>query len=160
MLDVEGPWTPEKLDAVSLRAMQRHEQLAAEFPAGTVCPERTTARRLSEDAKACAEWMRSNGLASVERVGPFGTYQVPKGREIRVKRDSLIFSSRPSHPRDGKRSTRLQVVKVHRTSKGYVDWEGRQGRPVNPEVYWAAAGGYWCWTDINNTEPVDLVQAA
>ena len=160
MLDVEGPWTPEKLDGVSQRATERQELLSKDWPAGTVCPERTAARRLAEDARACAAWMRLHGLDSVERIGPFGTHQVPKGRELRIKRGSLVFSSRSSHPRAGKASVRAQVVKVHRTSKGFVDWEGREGRPVNPEVYWEAAGGYWCWTDLNNSEPVEVGHTA
>ena len=55
ILDVEGPWTPEKLDGVSQRATERQELLSKDWPAGTVCPERTAARRRCSSARATSD---------------------------------------------------------------------------------------------------------
>ncbi len=150
------PLTPLKLLEMAERAELEHEELAKQFPPGTVHDRRNNLYEVSKAALLCATWMDKQGAAELVFVGQFGPVMPHRGQKVVIRKGAVIFTTRTGKgvPSGGVVSVRDQTVTVFSADRGYVDWSGTSR--AGPEclrqarVTWIGAGGYYRWTDANN----------
>jgi hypothetical protein len=142
-------YSKDSLLEMAAAADKEYLELLELYPPGICHYGRNNARRVMEEALACACWMEKNGLNEVANVGPFVSSTYSKMQKVRLKKGSVIFGTHPSIGKDGIVTTRAQTVILFSGNKGYVGYDGEiaQGK-----VEWVGTGGYWKWTDINNVE--------
>lgn len=159
-----GVYTPEGLRAIARDAERRYEALLIKHPPGTFHADRNDARRLRDQALACAAWMEARGAAALSSVGPFLARRYRRQERVRIKKGAVVFSTKPGTPEQGVVQTRDQEVTVHSFHEGYVNPEVRSLRPgasvdevlqsvIQGQVHWAGSGGYWRWTSVEFVEP-------
>lgn len=97
--------------------------------------------------------MEAQSLPPVQAIGPFRGAKFTKGDRLKIRTGALISSTSKRLCRTLNRS---YSVTVHSFSEGYFDEFARDElhQIQNPQVHWIGTGGYWCWTDVNNMEPV------
>lgn len=149
-------FTPESLLQIAAEAEVEYRALLKLHPPGTSNKERNDAYDRREKALLCADWMEKNGFKELSNVGPFMNTQLKKGDEIKVRKGAVIFSTHPSAGQKGTEAKRDQIIRVHSFDPGFVDtMPGAQNGNVRQgRVTWPGTGGYWRWTDINNTAPI------
>lgn len=140
----QGPFTPEALLALA----EQHDAAFHDGPAATRSLNYTRAR----DARACAQWMKENGVSSLLYVGPFGIPPFQPGSKVLIPKGTRIRSTDPRAPREGRPCKRSHVIKVDHTLGGFYHQGGEA--PVHPSIRWAGAGAYWQEADANDVELV------
>lgn len=151
-------FTPMVLLGIAQESERKYEALCVQFPAGTINDERNDARRLMEQALACAQWMEASGHKELTYVGPFGALPFKRKSRVRIRKGALVHSLHPNSKGTAPSKTSL-VVKAHFVDPGFVDARAPASECVRqPRVTWAGAGGYWRSADANDVELV--VEAA
>jgi hypothetical protein len=146
-------FTPDSLLEIALQ-QQAIVDANPQTP-GTINDINYEARKLRDKALAAGSWMQEHGIARLEHVGEFTSFEVAKGQTVRLRRGAIVYSTNPQVPREGKTNKLNRNIRAHHVIRGYVDICGMADTAVrNVSINWAGAGCYWYWTDINNVEIV------
>jgi hypothetical protein len=149
ILGFDAPYTPQSMleMAAAFEVISRQRDLPGR--------EYWRADLYSRWAFMCATRMETDGHGSLANIGPFQTVSYQPGDLVKLRQGAEIESTKDSLRRVLKRA---YAVKVHRVDNGYVDTTNHP-RVVNSKIVWPGAGGYWCWTDINNVALVEKGRA-
>lgn len=122
----------------------------------------TEDKRLQAQCLNAAFYMTMAGIKEADTIGHIGTLvdTLKAGQTVKIRKGAVIHSYREASRGVSKR---VREVTIHRVDKGYIssdDFESiiKRGGVIDTEyfrqacIYWAGAGGYWCWTDVNNVE--------
>lgn len=143
------PWTSDRLVELALAQEAEYHRLLKLHPPGTFHEGRNYAHERCEQALACAGWMQAQDIEKLRWVGPFGIVNFRRGMPAMLARGARVFGTGSRIPREGKLLLRQTTVTVHSIDQGYVNTS--TGKVTQPRVNWAGTGGYWRWTDLNNT---------
>lgn len=151
-LSIDAPITPEKLREVASRERAKYAELIIAFPPGTYNEARNRSYDLADIAEKSANLMAEKGINSTNHFGPFNVFSPKRKEKVVVKAGSEIFSTHPTVKQ--RNSSRRQTVTIHSLDNGFVRNEDGVFDVRMSRVHWAGTGGYWCWTDLSNVEPV------
>lgn len=121
------------------------------------CQTLRSARHTIEGARSAIRWMEEGNLTEIEQLGPWGSKNIKKGDQVKIKKGTVIFTTHPRFNRENpKIAGRDYVVEAHDVYEGYIasGWHSHKRHEAvrNQQVVWAGTGGYWCWVDSKDVE--------